>query len=133
MCGYPNKAQVWMRRECDPQFGRTAWFDLCSQTPWSGVQFPNIQAPSSCTAGNVCQNIHDGKDLSIKCVNHLRAGKSAARKTPTDPMIGYSHIYTASKGNQQFEFTVKIENDMKASVAAFILSKFFVQITLFWC
>jgi hypothetical protein len=48
-------------------------------------------------------------------------------------MIGYSQIYKASNGfkNSQFDFTVKIEDDMKASVAAFVLSKFLVPIALF--
>jgi hypothetical protein len=126
-CG--NKG-LWQRRECDPQYGTTAWFDLCVK---SGA--PNFQVASRCPSNTVCQNFHDGKDSSIKCVNQQPAGTSVARST-RDPMIGYSGIFTAPSfvnRNFPFRFTVTIQDDMKASVAAFVLSKFLVQITLFWC
>jgi hypothetical protein len=92
-----------------------------------------LQIGAECQAGNTyCQNVNDGQVQSIKCVDRQAPGTSAARKTAKDPIIGSSGNFMALRGpaNSQFQFPVMIKDDMKASVAAFILSKFLVQFTI---
>jgi hypothetical protein len=115
---------LWSRRECMPEAGPQGWFDFCVTQRRAGNRA--YQVNSGCPGNTYCGNINDGHDQSIKCVKQQLQGTSAARNTPKDPIIGSSGTFTGGSPNTQFGVTVRIEDAMKASVAALFLSKFLV-------
>jgi hypothetical protein len=87
-----------------------------------------------CPENTVCESVDNGEDLTINlCVEQQAPGKTAARSSRKDPQIGSSSNFKAPAdiGGTQLDFSIKILDSMKASVSAFIMSKFFLQITLF--
>jgi hypothetical protein len=70
--------------------------------------------------------VDEDNDASIKCVDIQKAGQSSKRQKVSDPQIGSSSEQEAeiSLLPTTFEFGVKIEDDMQASVGAVLLSKF---------
>jgi hypothetical protein len=109
-----------------PSAGPRAWFDLC-------LGGHDHEVNSECPGNTYCENIDDGNDKSIKCVNRQSPGTSAERDTYNAAIIGSSGTVKALSGrlNAQPHHTVIIPDNMKASVAAFVLSEFLVQITRF--
>jgi hypothetical protein len=129
MCSTKDR---WLRRECTPQYGLDTWADVC----WSfrtALKFA-YRRGARCPEKTYCEDIFDGQDFTIKCVDRQPPGTSAATTSATDPQIGSSPTFKAPAdlAGSQFDFDVKILNSIKASVAAFVLSKFLLQATLFW-
>jgi hypothetical protein len=114
----------WVTRECIPEFGHTAWKDAC----WSQHSRPPFEYKrfGRCPINTYCQNIEEDDDHTIKCVDQQAPGTSAPPKSPIDPQIGSSINFRvpAGLGGSPFGFSVKILNSIKASVAAFVISKF---------
>ncbi len=101
-------------------------------TRFDGVVYP-FEGFSTCPPRNACENLVDeDNDHTIKCVNIQEPGTSSTRKETTAPQIGSSVLEAAriSVKATQFQTEVTIENDMKASVAAVLLSKFLLAINL---
>jgi hypothetical protein len=124
-----NSRDLWLRRECVPEAGTTAWADVC----WAIIHQYEYRRGARCPKNTYCENVEDGPDETIKCVNDQPPGTSAPTKSAKDPQIGCSDNFKAPVGlkSSQFDFDVKILNSMKASVAAFVMSKFLLEITLF--
>jgi hypothetical protein len=125
-----NNRDLWLRRVCVPEAGRTAWADVC----WAIFHHYEYRRGARCPENTYCQNVEDGPDDTIKCVDDQPPGTSAPTKSAKDPQIGSSANFQAAVGlkSSQFEFSVKILYSMTASVAAFIMSKSLLEITLFW-
>ena len=120
-CQYPY---VWQRRECVPSVGPRAWQDVCTHATYATrfeVDYQNIRG--LCAENTWCTNIVDeeGKRF-VRCV--LMAPGKRRRE---GPQIGASDRKRArpTLDNTQLEFSVKIEDDMKAaSVGAVVESEY---------
>jgi hypothetical protein len=115
----------WVLRECAPEAGPTAWADVCR----SHSTGPEYKRGDKCSNNAYCENVFDGENYTIKCVDRQPPGTSAATKSATDPQIGCSANLRAWPIRQlpELEFTVKVLNPMKASVSAFLISKFLLH------
>jgi hypothetical protein len=117
LCGEMN----WVLRECVPSKNPRAWQDVCVNTHFQ------LEIPGNCPDNTVCENIvnHDA-ETTIRCVSTSEPGTSKSRQSATDPQAGASNEFQAvtSLANTQFKFEVFVADDMLASVAAFVLSKF---------
>ena len=118
---------TWVFRVCQPTVGVGAWMDYCHGTESDDGSDYSYEAYSSCPPRHVCENLVDeDEDRTIKCVPIQEPGTSKKRKKPTDPQIGSSDVKVAriSVKATQVDTEVTVENDMKASVAAVLLSEF---------
>ena len=121
---------TWFFRMCRPTAGVGAWMDYCHGTQSDGSHY-SYEAYGSCPPRHVCENLVDeDEDRTIKCVPIQEPGTSKKRKKPTDPQIGSSDVKVAriSVEATQVDTEVTVENDMKASVAAVLLSEFLLLV-----
>jgi hypothetical protein len=125
-----NRRDLWLHRECTPQAGATAWADVC----WASIHQYEYRRGARCPKNTYCEDVEEGFDQTIKCVNQQPPGTSAPTDSAKDPQIGSSANFRApvSLKSSQFEFGVKVLHSMLASVAAFVVSKSLLEITLFW-
>jgi hypothetical protein len=111
-------------RECMRDFGPRAWADLC----WSHHSRPpyKYRRLAECPEDTYCKNIEEDGEDTIKCLHQPDPDTTAPSNSPKDPQIGASAILIAPAGigATQFDFSVKILNSIKASVTAFVISKF---------
>ena len=122
----------WIYRECRPTAGVGSWLDSCLGFTDEG-DFHSFEGYSNCPPQHACEDIVDeDDDRSIKCVPIQEPGTSKKRKADSDPQIGSSDVKVAriSVEATQTETEVIILDDMKASVAAVLLSKFLLTINL---
>ena len=95
-------------------------------TSWRDVCEGGLQIYSSCPKLSLCEDILDGMDETIRCNPLQPEGSTSPRSKASDPQVGTSEMKTAAftLSTTQLRHDVIIADDMKASVAAMVLSKF---------
>ena len=131
----------WIRRECVPENGPSAWQDVCVTNTFGTVY---DYKPGTCEEGTICLNGFNSDGFRfISCISAEElASTKKGRKRKADPQAGKSGTQRGRTeiGNSQQKFSVTIDHDMTgAAVDAVFESKcrtlMFIVICslLTWC